>query len=72
MQSRSLMVLRLSTAAIEEVLQSFLALGSIENVLLLHPNPWHFTPMMAHFVTQARQLFFAREQIPSGDQPLGF
>jgi hypothetical protein len=59
-------------AVVEKVGERFLAVRSVEDVLLFHFNPWQLSSMATHFVTQPRQLFFPGQQVLACDEPLSF
>ena len=59
-------------AVVEKIGERFLAVRSIEDVLLFHFNPWQLAAMATHFVAQPRQVLLPRQQIPASDEPFSF
>src|SRR6516165_830946 len=51
------------TSAVEEVRQRFLALGTVEDVLLFNPFPGQISARLAQLVPQSRELLLLDKQL---------
>src|SRR5258707_5733489 len=58
------------TAALEQIEQAYLALGSVELVLLLHRHPRHPSALGGHRVTPAGQGLLLHEELLARNLPL--
>src|SRR6202047_4650362 len=58
------------TAALEQIEQAYLALGSVELVLLVHSHPWHPPAFGCQCVTGAGQGLLLHEELLAPSLPL--
>src|ERR1700730_18716616 len=57
------------TASVEQVSERFLAVGGIENVVLLNLDPRQLAPLGAHLVTQTGKCLFLLQMRLAGNKP---
>src|SRR5579862_4328787 len=58
------------TAALEEIAERVLTRRRVEHVILLDAHPGERTPLAGYLIAQARELLFARQQLPALGLPL--
>src|SRR6516162_1829305 len=56
--------------AVEQLRQGLSAIGSFENIILVHPLPRQIPALLTKPVAQSREFLFVGEQLPPGGEPI--